>query len=497
MSKKGETKRALKEKVWGFVFFSPLQSMLALRRSLSSFSSQLSSRPEQAVLEQRGILVRSSNAETPSGKGSRKGPSSRRERRSDSISGMDKLEKRKSSVFGRSKSTKLSMESVNQVMCYSVIGRSVPEAAEIDCQPVPRLVQHCIDRLWSIGFEEPGLFRVSGDKTLMDRVVEAFDRNDMSLLDEADVHIVSSLLKLFFRMGSQPLFTVESHAQLLAACGTPDAIARYGELLSNLPRPNRETVQVLLPLLRGVANRNEVNLMTPANLGIVFGPTLMRSAAELAGEIDMTNRSAYTVEYLVTHWEAISILLPLASGLERTSLDRKSSSSPVTVSSPPLTPSPSLPPPPARATPGPPSSSSPALRGGGGTPLPPRPVSLSIPDVSRLPPPGALPPPVAAALPRPPNLAVLPPPPMAAGSPFAPRRAPPGVPAAAQVSALPPGARASKALYDFTGDKSKGQIDLKKGAALIVLQDHAAGWSTVDMDGVKGFVPSTYVAQSK
>jgi hypothetical protein len=42
-------------------------------------------------------------------------------------------------------------------------------------------------------------------------------------------------------------------------------------------------------------------------------------------------------------------------------------------------------------------------------------------------------------------------------------------------------------LYNFSGDKAKGQIDLVKNASIIVLQEHQGGWSTVEANGVRGY----------
>ncbi len=55
----------------------------------------------------------------------------------------------------------------------------------------------------------------------------------MPLEGVQDVHVVTSLLKLFFRLAPQPLFTVEAHGALLAALTSPEAarVATFVELL--------------------------------------------------------------------------------------------------------------------------------------------------------------------------------------------------------------------------------------------------------------------------
>ncbi len=519
MSKKAETKKQLKQK--------------------------LDERPEPQQLEERGILPQGTMSKAGAGKGSRKGsaPSWGKKESAASLPGTPQMEKRKSSVFGgRTKSSKMS---AGDVLPSSVIGQSVPEACEREGVAVPRLVEQCIAQLNKLGFEEKGIFRVSGDKSRVDQLVAEFDRCAVPLPLEGveDVHVVASLLKLFFRLAPQPLFTVEAHAALLAACSGPEATreATYVELLKGLPGPCLSTVAALFPMLRAVADRSEVNLMSAANLGLVFGPTLMRSQAELNGEVDMSNRSAYAVEFMIAHWPALSKALGRSSA---------SSSSP-TSAAPPAQ---ALPPPvspvkavgmsavasadtvstPVLARNNPPvklanlanSSSAVALRKGP-PPLPGGAASSNNLAMSS----GALPtnnashPPPAASLPPPPGAFQLPPP-VAVGSPAAVRRPlPPNVAGARPVSTgsstsvspaatpsppppsatppplavlppppvLPGGARAAVALYNFSGDASKGQIDLAKGAAVVVHVEHAAGWSTVECNGKTGFVPSSYV----
>jgi hypothetical protein len=299
----------------------------------------------------------------------------------------------------------------------------------------------------------------------------------------------------------------------------------------------------LFPLLRAVADRSDVNRMSPNNLGIVFGPTLLRSQAELNGEVDMSNRSAYVVEFLINQWPTISKALGGAN-----SSPPPQSPSPVAAAPLPSV----LPPPPVAGTPTPPPASAkpgglssvatsdrsgpiklPAT--GVATPValrkgpPPIPggASASMGNMAHHVPPGVnggsagqpLPPPPAAALPpaglgaavagspmlrrpspvgagagggggggvgsRPPSAGLSSP----MASPPPPAMLPPPVAAA---PAAAPGVRQAVALYNFSGDASKGQIDLVKNAALLVHVEHSAGWSTVECNGRTGFVPSSY-----
>ncbi len=128
---------------------------------------KLDERPEQKVLEDRGILPKQTEDKKKSG-GSRKESSSKsvwgskgKESNGDLLSKDEKGERRKSSVFSRTKSNKLSLADMG---AQSVIGMSVTEACEREGGAIPRIVELCVAYLYKAGFEEAGIFRVSGDK---------------------------------------------------------------------------------------------------------------------------------------------------------------------------------------------------------------------------------------------------------------------------------------------------------------------------------------------
>jgi hypothetical protein len=108
-----------------------------------------------------------------------------------------------------------------------------------------------------------------------------------------------------------------------------------------------------------------------------------------------------------------------------------------------------------------------------------------------------LPPPGVTGSPQPSRRAM----PVAAGARSSSSGLPlPPPPAAAAPAASTPAVASGKhamALYNFSGDPSKGQIDLAKNSSVIVHVEHAAGWSTVECNGKTGFVPSSYVKISE
>jgi len=86
----------------------------------------------------------------------------------------------------------------------------------------------------------------------------------------------------YFRLLPNPLFTFALHDEFVAVGEIRDdearALDRLRAALERLPAAHRDTVTLLFRHLHRVAQRSSVNKMTPANLGVVFGPTLLRSS---------------------------------------------------------------------------------------------------------------------------------------------------------------------------------------------------------------------------
>nr|XP_012420890.1 PREDICTED: N-chimaerin isoform X4 [Odobenus rosmarus divergens] len=102
----------------------------------------------------------------------------------------------------------------------------------------PMVVDMCIREIESRGLNSEGLYRVSGFSDLIEDVKMAFDREIMD----------------------------------------PDEqLETLHEALKLLPPAHCETLRYLMAHLKRVTLHEKENLMNAENLGIVFGPTLMRS----------------------------------------------------------------------------------------------------------------------------------------------------------------------------------------------------------------------------
>jgi Rho GTPase-activating protein RGD1 len=98
---------------------------------------------------------------------------------------------------------------------------------------------------------------------------------------------VTTLLKHFLRDLPDPLLTCANYNSFLTAAKIDDDIVRRDSLhaiVNDLPDPNYATLRQLALHLHKIAEHSAQNRMTPSNLAIVFGPTLMRQRGEPSAE---------------------------------------------------------------------------------------------------------------------------------------------------------------------------------------------------------------------
>ncbi|XP_048391045.1 N-chimaerin isoform X4 [Stegostoma tigrinum] len=148
----------------------------------------------------------------------------------------------------------------------------------------PMVVDMCIREIENRGLMSEGLYRVSGFSDLIEDVKLAFDRDgekaDISVNIYEDINIITGALKLYFRDLPIPLITYDAYPKFIEAAQIPEPDERLEsvhEALKMLPPAHCETLRYLMAHLKRVTLHEKDNLMNAENLGIVFGPTLMRA----------------------------------------------------------------------------------------------------------------------------------------------------------------------------------------------------------------------------
>ncbi|XP_029450456.1 rho GTPase-activating protein 9 isoform X4 [Rhinatrema bivittatum] len=195
---------------------------------------------------------------------------------------------------------------------------------------VPKFVRLCIEAVNKRGLDADGIYRVNGNLAIIQKLRFIVDREravtsdgrylfpeqrsqeERLNLDDSeweDIHVVTGALKLFFRELPEPLIPYTLYERFVEATklhGVSEKLETFKKLVSGLPRPNHDTLEYILAHLRRVMEHADLNRMTTQNIGIVFGPTLMRPEKDLFSSlaINMTYQNQ-VVEFLLQEFQRI------------------------------------------------------------------------------------------------------------------------------------------------------------------------------------------------
>ncbi|XP_078143661.1 rho GTPase-activating protein 12-like isoform X2 [Centroberyx gerrardi] len=167
-----------------------------------------------------------------------------------------------------------------------VFGCSLSSLCHRESGTVPSFVKMCIDHVENNGLCVDGLYRVSGNLAVIQKLRFAVNHDEkVNLVDGKweDIHVTTGALKMYFRELPEPLFTYALFHDFVSAIKFSDykqRVQSIKELVKQLPRPNHDTMQVLFKHLRTVIDHGEENRMTTQSVAIVFGPTLLRPETE-------------------------------------------------------------------------------------------------------------------------------------------------------------------------------------------------------------------------
>uniref|UniRef100_A0A4W5MND7 Rho GTPase activating protein 10 n=1 Tax=Hucho hucho TaxID=62062 RepID=A0A4W5MND7_9TELE len=138
---------------------------------------------------------------------------------------------------------------------------------------------------------DQGLYRVVGVSSkvqkLLSLMIDAKSNDvDLSTCEDWDVKTITSTLKLYL--------SPESRSQAIHC------------LVHKLPEKNCLVLGLLMKHLATVAAHSKLNLMTVANLGVVFGPTLMRPQEDTVAAIMDLKFQNIVVEILIEQHEKVT-----------------------------------------------------------------------------------------------------------------------------------------------------------------------------------------------
>uniref|UniRef100_A0A7N6FGJ5 Rho-type GTPase-activating protein 26 n=1 Tax=Anabas testudineus TaxID=64144 RepID=A0A7N6FGJ5_ANATE len=163
------------------------------------------------------------------------------------------------------------------------------------------------------GIDEQGLYRIVGVNSRVQKLLNlAMDPKtcaDVELENpEWEIKTITSAIKHYLRMLPAPLMTYQYQRSFIKAAKMDNPEARVTEihaLVHRLPEKNRQMLELLIKHLANVASHHQQNLMTIANLGVVFGPTLLRPQEETVAAIMDIKFQNIVVEILIEHHDRV------------------------------------------------------------------------------------------------------------------------------------------------------------------------------------------------
>uniref|UniRef100_A0A673AXZ5 Rho GTPase-activating protein 26 n=1 Tax=Sphaeramia orbicularis TaxID=375764 RepID=A0A673AXZ5_9TELE len=189
------------------------------------------------------------------------------------------------------------------------------------------------------GIDEQGLYRIVGVNSRVQKLLSlAMDPKTCADVEldnpEWEIKTITSAIKHYLRMLPAPLMTYQYQRSFIKAAKLDNPEARVTEihaLVHRLPEKNRQMLELLMKHLSNVANHHQQNLMTIANLGVVFGPTLLRPQEETVAAIMDIKFQNIVVEILIEHHEKIFRDMPTSAsgptGLQHSQSRRRSAES--------------------------------------------------------------------------------------------------------------------------------------------------------------------------
>uniref|UniRef100_A0A8C5QXI0 Rho GTPase-activating protein 26 n=1 Tax=Leptobrachium leishanense TaxID=445787 RepID=A0A8C5QXI0_9ANUR len=181
------------------------------------------------------------------------------------------------------------------------------------------IIRKCIQAVETRGINEQGLYRIVGVNSRVQKLLnilmdpKIIPEADAEMLSEWEIKTITSALKNYLRMLPGPLMTYQFQRSFIKAAKLENQESRIKEihcLIHRLPEKNRQMLHLIIKHLANVAAHHKQNLMTVANLGVVFGPTLLRPQEETVAAIMDIKFQNIVVEIIIEHHETMFSIVP-------------------------------------------------------------------------------------------------------------------------------------------------------------------------------------------
>ncbi|XP_045566869.1 rho GTPase-activating protein 29 [Salmo salar] len=219
-----------------------------------------------------------------------------------------------------------------------LFGVDFTQAVRNNPDGIPFIIRKCTSEIENRALDMKGIYRVNGAKSRVEKLCQVFE-NGKDLVELSDLypHDISNVLKLYLRQLPEPLILFRFYNDFIGlakesrniivdeleasrvspASMTPPQVSvelnrvlfKIKDLLRQLPPAHYKTLHFLIQHLHRVTEQAEENKMTASNLGIIFGPTLIKprqtdAEVSLSSLVDYPYQ-ALIVELLIRHYQMI------------------------------------------------------------------------------------------------------------------------------------------------------------------------------------------------
>uniref|UniRef100_A0A3Q3NRE9 Rho GTPase-activating protein 29 n=1 Tax=Labrus bergylta TaxID=56723 RepID=A0A3Q3NRE9_9LABR len=219
-----------------------------------------------------------------------------------------------------------------------LFGIDFTQAAKNSQDSVPFIIRKCTSEIENRALNIKGIYRVNGAKSRVEKLCQAFENGKHLVeLSELYPHDISNVLKLYLRQLPEPLILFRYYNDFIGLAKESQSIIveelealrlnpspvgpaqvsvdlnrvlfKIKDLLRQMPPAHYKTLQFLIEHLHRVTERSEENKMTASNLGIIFGPTLIKprqtdAEVSLSSLVDYPYQ-ALIIELLIRHYQMV------------------------------------------------------------------------------------------------------------------------------------------------------------------------------------------------
>jgi len=162
-----------------------------------------------------------------------------------------------------------------------------------------------ISRLYYDGPSAQGLFRKSANARVCRQVRERLDAGDEVDFTDLPILAVGAILKEFLRSLPDSVMTLKLYDEMVGTNALLDKIQRVDhvtQVMAKLPEANQLLLGALMPVFVKIGESGDINGMTPSNVGICIGQSIMwpRTTEDI-----LKNDVPPFIEFLIVQFEAI------------------------------------------------------------------------------------------------------------------------------------------------------------------------------------------------